>query len=268
MDRAQIADLMLPKLWAEVERLHGDFTQRDRINAAVIDHLLPEDVTRGIFERFPTTEKMLVRRSIRESKFATAQMDRCDRLVEEAVFAFQDPRVVEVIAAITGLRDIEPDTNLYAGGVSLMRHRGYLKPHLDNSHDGAQRRYRVLNLLFYVTPGWREEDGGSFQLWDNGPLTEPRTIPALFNRLVIMATNRRSWHSVNEIRHPTLPRCCVSNYYFSSRSPEEDDYFHATSFRDERASVGDAIMQADNMVRTGILKALPSLYKNPHVYRR
>ena len=27
----------------------------------------------------------------------------------------------------------------------------YLKPHLDNSHDRDRKRYRVLNLLYYVT---------------------------------------------------------------------------------------------------------------------
>jgi Rps23 Pro-64 3,4-dihydroxylase Tpa1-like proline 4-hydroxylase len=32
----------------------------------------------------------------------------------------------------------------------------YLRPHLDNSHDKNRKRYRVVNLLYYVTPDWRE----------------------------------------------------------------------------------------------------------------
>ncbi len=32
----------------------------------------------------------------------------------------------------------------------------YLRPRLDNSHDKNRKRYRVVNLLYYVTPEWRE----------------------------------------------------------------------------------------------------------------
>ncbi|HET9628136.1 MAG TPA: 2OG-Fe(II) oxygenase, partial [Novosphingobium sp.] len=145
----------------------------------------------------------------------------------------------------------------------------YLRPHLDNSHDRTRARYRALNLLFYVTPDWSEEAGGSLQLWDEGPSGAPRTIPSLFNRLVVMATDRHSWHSVSEVREPG-PRCCVSNYYFSRQSPEADDYFHATSFRPEHArGLSDLAMRADNALRTTILKLTGNkLFQNPHVFRR
>jgi len=42
-----------------------------------------------------------------------------------------------------------------------------------------------------------------------------------FNRLVLMNTNRTSFHSVRPIRGcGPLTRNCVSNYYFSPLSPE------------------------------------------------
>jgi Rps23 Pro-64 3,4-dihydroxylase Tpa1-like proline 4-hydroxylase len=265
--RAELADLMLPRLRAEAERMRAEFAAPGRVNSTGVDDLVPAEVARAVFDRFPSTEKMMLKRSIKERKHVAAQMDACDALVEEAVFAFQDPRIVELVAEITGLKGLEPDVDLYAGGISVMRKGGYLRPHLDNSHDGGQARYRVLNLLWYVTPDWREEYGGSLQLWDHGPLTRPRTIPARFNRLVLMATNQGSWHSVDEIVHDGA-RCCVSNYYFSRVSPEAQDYFHATSFRDEKASVGDLVMRTDNLVRSSILRLLPGVYKNPHVYKR
>ena len=142
---------------------------------------------------------------------------------------------------------------------------GYLRPHLDNSHDMNRDRYRVLNSLYYVSPGWQESWGGSLQLWDEGPHTEPRTIPSQFNRLVLMVTNRKSWHSVNTILGDGR-RCCVSNYYFSKVSPDQQDYFHATSFRGEQPGMQDLIMQADNAVRTTVLRT--GAYKNPHFYKR
>lgn len=266
-NRATIAALIAERLAPEVERMRVEFSSPKRINSTYIDDLLPANLAEDIYRRFPSTDRMMLKRSIKEHKHVAAQMNEYDPLLEEAVYAFQDSRVVDLVARITGLKALEPDVELYAGGISLMGKGGYLRPHLDNSHDGKQARYRVLNLLYYVTPDWREEYGGSLQLWDHGPHITPRTIPSRFNRLVFMITDQSSWHSVNEILHDGH-RCCVSNYYFSAISPDEQDYFHATTFRGENAGVADLVMQADNKVRTTILKTMPGAYKNPHGYKR
>jgi Rps23 Pro-64 3,4-dihydroxylase Tpa1-like proline 4-hydroxylase len=267
LKRTDLADLMVTRLAPEVSRMKAEFATAGRIGSTTVDDLLPAETARAIFEAFPRAERMVLKRSIKEHKHVAAQMDAYDPILEEAVYAFQDSRVVDLVSQITGLRAMEPDADLYAGGISLMTKGGYLRPHLDNSHDGSQGRYRVLNLLYYVTPEWQADWGGSLQLWDRGPQTEPRTIPSLFNRLILMVTNRTSWHSVNTITHEGS-RCCVSNYYFSKLPPEEHEYFHATSFRGERAGVTDLVMRADNALRTTVLKVLPGAYKNPHVFKR
>lgn len=69
---------------------------------------------------------------------------------------------------------------------------------------------------------------GNFELWDSDR-KKPKTIVSAFNRLVVMDTNKNSWHSVS----PVLvngPRCCVFNYYFSDISHDATDYFHVASF--------------------------------------
>jgi len=55
------------------------------------------------------------------------------------------------------------------------------------------------------------------------------TIHSRFNRLVLMETTPTSWHSVNQVQVDGL-RKCVSNYYFSRRSPTGEDYFNVTAF--------------------------------------
>lgn len=270
MDRAQIADLIVARLEPEVARYAAEFRQPGLIPACAIQNLLPEELVTDINSRFPASDRMVFKRSIKERKHVAAQMDEHDPILEEAVYAFQDPRVVDLIAQITGLQALEPDVDLYAGGISAMSKGGYLRPHLDNSHDKDRQRYRVLNLLFYVTPGWQEADGGCLQLWDEGPEGKPRTIPSHFNSLVIMLTNKGSWHSVNEVLADSR-RCCVSNYYFSRQSPDDQDYFHATSFRSEFGQgAADKVMQADNALRTAILNSPvgKKLWRNPHVYER
>ena len=83
-------------------------------------------------------------------------------------------------------------------------------------------------MLFYVSPNWTLENGGNFELWDEKKLI-PHTIVSKQNRLVVMETNKNSWHSVSKVK-VDHPRCCVSNYYFSKTSPNRENYFHVTSF--------------------------------------
>jgi Rps23 Pro-64 3,4-dihydroxylase Tpa1-like proline 4-hydroxylase len=268
IERTGIADNIVARLEQEIETIQAHFAAPDRIPSCQVKDLLPPELAREIFARFPTSDQMMLKRSIKEHKHVAAQMDAYDPLLEEAVYAFQDWRVVALISKITGYKGLEPDVDLYAGGISAMSKGAYLRPHLDNSHDKNHKRYRVVNLLYYVTPDWRENYGGCLQLWDDGPKGAPRTFPCFFNSLVIMATGKDSWHSVNEVTHGGA-RCCVSNYYFSRQSPEDSDYFHATSFRGEPKQVFlDLVMRVDNVFRTTVLRLIGGVYKNPHVYKR
>jgi Rps23 Pro-64 3,4-dihydroxylase Tpa1-like proline 4-hydroxylase len=237
------------------------------INHFVVDDLLPEEWTRRIREAFPNDEQMTLKRSLRELKFVAAQMDRHNPLLEEAIYAFQAPEIVALVEEITGLRALEPDEMLYAGGISTMAPGHFLNPHVDNSHDKFRERYRVLNLLFYVSPQWSESEGCNLELWPQGPTGKPVTLVSRFNRLAVMVTHRGSWHSVS----PNIGRknrCCVSNYYFSQVPIGGADYFHVTSFRGRpEQPVRDLVLRADIWLRTAIRRLFPQgIRENKHFY--
>ncbi|MFJ9450883.1 2OG-Fe(II) oxygenase [Herbaspirillum sp. NPDC101397] len=195
----------------------------------VLDQLLPVDLCEKIYSAFPRNgDGFFNRESFREKKRTSANLDAYDPILGAITHAFQDEKVVNLVADIVGLKKIEPDPKLYAGGLSMMFEGDYLNPHIDNSHDANRERYRRLNLLYYVSPDWSLENGGNFELWDDARTT-PKTLTSHFNRLVVMETNKISWHSVSQV-NATRPRCCVSNYYFSTISPDDSDYFHVTSF--------------------------------------
>jgi Rps23 Pro-64 3,4-dihydroxylase Tpa1-like proline 4-hydroxylase len=266
MDRAAIAGLITSRLDAEADALRA---QHRAGGYFIVDDLLPGALARDIHASFPDSSTMMLRKSLRELKYVTSQMDRCPKLLDDIVFAFQDPRVVAAVARVTGLEALEPDPQLYAGGVSLMGRGHYLNPHIDNSHDMDRARYRVLNLLYYASPDWRIEDGGNLELWPRGTRAEPVTLHSKFNRLVVIATNRSSWHSVSEVR-ADRNRTCVSNYYFSPVSPEGADYFHVTSFRARPGQpVRDILLRADAMLRGLLRKLRPGgVVRTRHYYRR
>ena len=162
-----------------------------------------------------------------------------------------------------------PDANLYAGGISMMGRGQFLNPHLDNSHDKDRSLWRVLNLLYYVTPDWKEANGANLELWPDGLQQPPVTIGSTFNRLAVMATHNGSLHSVSPVTAEGY-RCCVSNYYFSPNPLQATDTFHVTTFRGRPGNrFSDAVLLLDSWLRMGIRKVFrKGIVKNPHVYKK
>jgi hypothetical protein len=138
----------------------------------------------------------------------------------------------------------------------------FLNPHLDNSHDGDQEKYRIIHLLYYVSPNWQQEYGGNLELWDT-KVSIPTEIHAKFNRLVVMETNNISYHSVNKVRFDGR-RVCVSNYFFCKDSSNLKQFKHVTTFhgRPEEPLKKVAFMLTYKIFLNTIAKLLPSLVKN------
>lgn len=241
-----------------------------RIGYFVVDHLLPDAIAHELFSVFPERPSMSLKKSLRENKFVSAQMDRHASVLEECIYAFQAPSVVSVIGRICGSSELQPDEHLYAGGLSRMEPGQYLNPHLDNSHDKDRARWRVLNLLYYVTPQWPEDVGGNLEIWPDGLEGAPIELHSRFNRLIVMATHQASWHSVNPIAGGAAARCCISNYYFSESPVRQTDEFHVTSFRGRpEQPLRDAVLKADIAIRSLVRKVFrKGIVENPHVYKR
>jgi hypothetical protein len=227
-----LEEVISQKLLRNRENLRAQFKSPEGTDTRhfICDNLLPEPIAQAAFDSFPKDYAgFRFRNSFREKKKTSVRLDQHPRLLSDITFAMQSPRVVEQIMAIVEMTSLIPDPLLYAGGLSMMSKGDFLHPHIDNSHDVNRRHYRRLNLLYYVTPGWDDASGGNFELWDRERRT-PKVLVSKFNRLVVMETNGTSYHSVNEVQEADQPRCCVSSYYFSERSPTGKEYFHATSF--------------------------------------
>lgn len=232
---------------------------------AAVDDLLPAEVAAEAARVFPSADEMRLMKSFRETKYTSKDLSRFDPLISDITFAFQDGRIVAAVAELTGISDAVGDPHLYAGGLSAMERGHFLDPHIDNSHDGEQRNYRVLNLLYYVTPEWRAENGGSLELW-NADATKAVEIESRFNRLVLMATNDRSWHSVNKVSADGVRRC-ISNYYFSPHSPNGYETTHVTYFagRPEQP-LKRILMKVDGELRNAVRKVKRSGFARRDVF--
>ncbi len=265
--KEKIVNLIIEKLEKDAESITADFHKTANLPTkyAAIDDLLPVEIARQIAESFPPLEEMRLLDSFREKKYTSKSLEKFAPLIADITFAFQDERVIEKIAELTGISNAVGDPHLYAGGISAMTRGHFLQPHLDNSHDLEQKNYRVLNLLYYVTPEWKPENGGNLELWDE-KVTESVEIPSRFNRLVLMSTNDKSFHSVNEVKADGA-RFCISNYYFSPDSPNGYETAHVTYFQARpEQTLRRILTKADSDLRTILRKVKKGGFSKKDVY--
>jgi len=268
-NRQEIVELIFNKLKSKEQDIKTSYeASKGQIGYFYIDDLLPDNLAKKCFDVFPDKSEMRALKSLREYKHVSAQMNKHHELLENVIYAFQDKKIVKLVGDICNIKTLYADESLYAGGISLMAKNNFLHPHLDNSHDAERERWRILNLLYYVTPDWTLENGGHLELWPDGPKKSPQLIESRFNRLIVMATHDKSWHSVNQVT-VDRSRCCISNYFFSDNPLNANDSFHITKFRGRpEDTFTNIILDMDAGLRTIIRKVFKKgIRKNPHYYK-
>lgn len=233
MNREEISKFILSKFKnITFEYLGNQYAESGPINHIVIDELLPQEIALNLNDIFPPESELNLLKGIQEYKFVGVDFSKSQTLIEECIYSFQHPAVIDAISKITRIKDLLGDPELYAGGISSMSEGCFLNPHIDNSHDRNMENFRRLNLLYYVNKNWSGDDGGGdLMLYPKGIRKGEIQIPCKFNRLVIMRTDNRSLHGVKKITTKYNRRKCISNYYFSKQSPLNKNYYHSTSFK-------------------------------------
>ncbi|MDP1603842.1 MAG: 2OG-Fe(II) oxygenase [Legionella sp.] len=228
--KSQLTALIVKRLNEAKAQLKKEFSLEHPIKVArhfALDDLLPIEIAEQISASFPTPKKMHLIHNRGKIKLKYSHLKDTATLIQDINAAIQTPEVVAIIEEITGIKNQIPDPTRYAGGVSTLLKGYYINPHVDNSHDvEIKRYYRTVNVLYYLSPNWGPENGGNYELWDES-IENHILVPSLFNRLVVMETNSKSWHAVNPVLCDA-PRCCIFNYFFSEQSPEDKAYFFDT----------------------------------------
>lgn len=160
---------------------------------------------------------------------------------------FQSRRFVAFLETLTGIRNLTADSRMFGGGPFSIVNGGFLSLHTDfNKHQTCQKGllpipnnepipgcrvvtpgWRRLNLLMYLNEGWREEWGGSFELWETDPrysfLQYSKKVLPLLNRIAIFSVTDVSIHGhLDSVNHPHgEARKSLSFYYYTPTIDDE-----------------------------------------------
>jgi Rps23 Pro-64 3,4-dihydroxylase Tpa1-like proline 4-hydroxylase len=167
--------------------------------------------------------------------------------------------------ALTGINSLYADYGLHGGGQHMHGRGGKLNVHLDYSIHPKIDLERKLNLIIYLTPGWRKEWGGELGLWShdqnsNQPKDVIKKIVPIFNRAVIFDTTQNSWHGLPDpIDCPQeVTRNSLASYYLITPSNTAKDR-HKALFAPTEAQKNDSQV-LELIAKRSDLKTAGSVY--------
>lgn len=172
--------------------------------------------------------------------------DRIDRIPTACAGALREmghPKFLQWLEELTRISGLVPDPYLRGGGLHMIPPGGKLDVHLDYNVHPILKLYRRVNVLLYLNPNWRDEDGGHLELWSGHTVPnwtagcmqhvltrcERRVLPQL-GCMAIFSTSECSYHG-----HPDPTgnrwRLSLSTYYYTAEpGPECSAEPHSTVF--------------------------------------
>lgn len=113
MTRNEFADLIFEKIVAERPHITEQYEKsKNKIGYFWIDGLLPHEIALQLANSFPSPNQMVLKKSIRENKYIGVQMNLYNPILEEVIYAFQEEKIVNLIAEICNIKHPVP-TALY-----------------------------------------------------------------------------------------------------------------------------------------------------------
>lgn len=220
-------------LMERAQRLRAAYAAARPFPHVVIDDFLPQAAARRILEAFPSPDDPVWldwRMRDRVHQPRKQGIGNAERLggrhtyIQHVMGAFNSSPMVRFLETLTGIGGLIPDPHLVGGGLHQILPGGRLALHSDFNFHPVLRVYRRLNLLLYLNPDWREEWGGDLELWDAEVRTRVRSVPPVFNRVVIFNTDRDALHGHPEpLRSPDgVPRRSLALYYYTVEGVADD----------------------------------------------
>jgi hypothetical protein len=229
-----------------------------------IDDFMPPQVLERCLAEFPSKPSEGGATFDRDQERYKAQFnpDDMDPWLRNLFYGFNSRPFIQLLQNITGIKGLIPDPYFLGAGFHEIGQGGHLSVHADFNHHKPMDLERRINVLIYLNKGWKEEFGGSLELWGDGMKACERRIMPEFNRCVIFNTTSESWHgNPQPVNHPKgITRKSIALYYYTSTwSAAKRD--HTTQFKPRPATEDRPDWQV--MARETIADLLP-----PVLYRQ
>lgn len=228
-----------------------------------LDNFLPMDIIENVrtdLDNLPDAQRSFD--AAEEKLKSQYSPDRLPTYTRHLFQAFNARPFILFLEEMTGIKGLIPDPYFIGAGIHKTLNGGYLNIHADFNVHKQMNLERRLNVLIYLNPPWKEEWGGSFEVWDKPMEKKVASFAPTENRMCCFSTGSDTWHGNPEpVNHPDgLPRQSIALYYYTA-TWDDTRIAHSTIFK-PRPGSGDASDARDRRHRL-IQDLLP-----PIVYRK
>jgi len=219
---------MINKL--NIQKLGSLFNSNKDFSYVVINDFFESDVANYLSDHFPRMNEMPT--LFKEPMSYKGQLSDIKKYWPKFNKHFnylQSQKFRSLISKITGIPDLIQDDLLAGAGLHQSPKSGFLDIHVDaNKHPFDKSLHRRINIIIYLNKNWKNKYGGAIELWKDKNLKPGQLIEKIsptFNRAVIFATTRKSWHGVEKINCPnSISRKSIALYYYTKDRPIDELY--------------------------------------------
>lgn len=190
-------------------------------NHICIDNFLPETVLRKVQSDLASlhdNEDSETFKRAQENLKTQYNPDRLPSYSRELFHAFNSRPFLLFLEEMTGITGLIPDPYFIGAGIHRVNNGGHLDIHADFNLHKQMSVERRLNVLIYLNDEWREDWGGSFEIWENDMSAKVKSFVPLFNRMCCFSTGSNTFHGNPEkVNHPNgEPRQSIALYYYTA----------------------------------------------------
>lgn len=250
-----------------VKKIGAEYAERYQsgtpYNHICIDNFFPEEVLESVtkdLEELPQSEESYAR--AQENLKSSYIPERLPTYSKNLFYALNSRSFLQFLEEMTGIPALIPDPYFMGAGIHKTLNGGHLDIHADFNLHKQMNVERRLNVLIYLNKDWREEYGGSFEIWDNDMTQKMSSFVPQYNRMVCFSTGSDTFHGNPEtVNHPDgEPRQSIALYYYTA-TWDATRKSHTTLFKPRP---GTADTKDRQVARHAMLEnVLP-----PFVYRR
>ncbi|WP_400083912.1 2OG-Fe(II) oxygenase [Yoonia sp. R78084] len=226
--------------------LAADYQSKTPYHYICVDNFLPlEMVTRVREEALQMGEKKAENDSPNEKLKTSYNPDRMPPYSKSVFHALNSRPFIQFLENMSGIKGLIPDPYYGGGGVHRTNTTGFLSIHADFNYHQIMNLERRLNVLIYLNPDWKEEYGGSFEVWTDDMSEKVDSFVPIMNRMCCFSTGANTMHGNPEpVNHPNGdPRLSIALYYYTA-TWEDGRVAQSTVFKQRPGSKDAASSEA------------------------
>jgi Rps23 Pro-64 3,4-dihydroxylase Tpa1-like proline 4-hydroxylase len=250
------------------ERLAGSYQGKEPYDYGCFDNFLPIKILERVRDEVLSMKVQAPEHaSANEHLKSSFNPDRLPNYTKAVFHALNSRPFIQFLENMSGIKGLIPDPYYMGGGIHRTENGGFLDIHADFNHHRVMNLERRMNILIYLNPDWKEEYGGSFEIWSNDMSRKVEAFAPVMNRMCCFSTGDDTMHGNPEpVNHPSgQPRLSIALYYYTS-TWQEGRTAQSTIFK-RRPGMNDAY-SGDATIRVVRDLVPPILYRHTARFQR